>query len=784
MPRSVLDVASRARRKARDANRRVHEAVAEHPVGAGLAALGTVVAGTLALRRGWQLYTEYTEPGCALLDAARKLDAQVDIANDQDEFDKLQADWTKAAALYLQAGDCREAQSALGRLCSEGRGYVYDPEFGMQLYEKAAARGDEGAMYALACAQLSDAIKLKGKRESSFRALYHASRRLRRVGGEREVNTVDAFLASGLDLDEFYRAIAHDPSAWIKSAKRFVVAAAATSDDAKVYVQGVYGTQTEPPSASARSYRARLFRVYTMFQVEPNEAMQLAAKLTSDTIGRKKSGKAEAREMYHVALLAFFCLKIKSGETLRQQANELLDAAAHSGDTSAILYKHKILSRKQHRLADTNQMMETYGKSLLDLGSSVGSAAITKLRGDYHASQQTMQTEAEEDWKRAAELGDWDAMEAYRKSKTPFRDSRDVDVVPIPIALALPFVRDAIPVLPGERTEWWSEAAWRHLGLDSSQTRDTVELVTQGSKRAVRVAWPVASAEDTWANVLHALQDTCVNILGTAGRAVRFLAGPIPTTALGKYSLDAPLLTTRAMLRAVAASRVSSLQLCVFDDPTVVAEYDRALHTCARATLLYRSHNQQRVASISWIEDASRFWKNHSRSGKQQRSGENVIYTERMALIVACGDSPGARMLTESGGIDFSKALTEDDYTVNRWLKGESTDESEQARLFKATIAAAREPIVRVHAHMPAITLVFARFDGSPNSAQEALENAQKSLQGAYDAIEVHSRLGFRGIFVSMKSFSELVVESARQAFRAQLEYIATDKLHIRERKG
>lgn len=188
-PRSLLSVANRARSTARAAAESAESrarAVLADP--RGRVAAGFVAAGALVIAA--LLYTEYesdsgAEEKCDLR-AQTAVDADVNKATSQSIFDELQGNWTKAAKGYLQASAaCPKAQFALGRLCFEGRGYVYDPEFGMQLYAKSAERGNEDAMYALACILLKAAkagpVKVRDDREMLRIAkshMYRASRLL------------------------------------------------------------------------------------------------------------------------------------------------------------------------------------------------------------------------------------------------------------------------------------------------------------------------------------------------------------------------------------------------------------------------------------------------------------------------------------------------------------------------------------------------------------------------------------------------------------------------------
>ena len=151
MERTALDAVRRVQSTAE----RAKNAAKRNPITSGTLALGAVGAGLWFASQslGSQSRTEpgsemlYTEELCnqrtldQVLEEAKKLDKDVDIPIDKTHFEDLMEKWTKAAALYSEAGNCPEAHYALGRLCYEGRGYVYDPEYGLKLYEKAALKG-------------------------------------------------------------------------------------------------------------------------------------------------------------------------------------------------------------------------------------------------------------------------------------------------------------------------------------------------------------------------------------------------------------------------------------------------------------------------------------------------------------------------------------------------------------------------------------------------------------------------------------------------------------------
>jgi hypothetical protein len=174
----------------------------------------------------------YTEPCIQstldkVLAEAKELDKDVDTADDQAHFEDLMEKWTKAAALYSQAGNCDQAHYALGRLCYEGRGYVYDPEYGLKLYEKAALKGNQDAMHALACialdfaqdgeayqygeSELSELARFVGNQKTQ--ALYEAACLLRRAHGPQKALETLRQVKVKLDL-KFPERMPDDTKEW------------------------------------------------------------------------------------------------------------------------------------------------------------------------------------------------------------------------------------------------------------------------------------------------------------------------------------------------------------------------------------------------------------------------------------------------------------------------------------------------------------------------------------------------------------------------------------------
>ena len=282
-----------ARRVAARGVRRARRAV-EDP--RGLVAAGALAAG-LAY---YALYTESDRAECTL-DEARRLDSDADGAKTQGEFETLMENWTKAAALYRKES-CHEAKYKLGRLCFEGRGYVFDPELGLRLYESAAVNGNRDAQFALAMAMyfLWTRLLQDAKSETEEDTLDESELEMKQ---RNRIYLVSRCLLSASKagctkaasaLAEIYSLDPYAPVSWAIGTIDFLRDAAKRSERAREQLFSLAEETTARPEQGQGGWRAR---------VRAAEDSGLSALLEC-TLTRKRKGDAEPREMHIVAHLA------------------------------------------------------------------------------------------------------------------------------------------------------------------------------------------------------------------------------------------------------------------------------------------------------------------------------------------------------------------------------------------------------------------------------------------------------------------------------------------------
>ena len=817
MTRSLLGVAHSARRSARsaaEAAERGARAVAADPL--GLVALGVLGTATAAAAAGalvvgaHKLYELYT-PDCenqSALEKARELDSKDDTAKNQAQFDELQENWTQAAALYLEAskGICPEAQYALGRLCFEGRGYVYDPEFGLHLYGRAAAGGNIDAQYALACIALREALGESD--DTASESLYEASSLLLLARKHKStLSTITAYalahklgkeanyaespkkasyqgrrklpLASAAKaVDEFNRT-AGDPRTWARSTEAFLDVAAEGSDDARAQAgkHDAYGMAREWKGNGG--WRARLAQCAGADLGDP-DVNKLVSELVSDTLERAEKGSADPRE---AALVAQVCLpadgdSLNASGELTKKARVLLDYAADKGDESAVMLKIGKIG-KDSKLSPAENAAE-----FARLLHATCTAAMVAERGNVHWQIKTIYeekndlekaaehtNEAKKDWEKAAALGAISAMSRYRESIVPeveaFRE-HGVGVVPMAAALAMT-VASATPVLPSDSLGS-DVAVWRYIGLNTAPAapKDGTARTVDG---AIHVAWPNLGKKKNGSDALHALEDTYTAIVTEIAKKGKtewgLLVQPTPKHLFGKYADDAPVMTARAILRAVSSLRKIhsrfhlTVTMCVFDPMSVVCEYDRAFQACIRASPSLYPQNQ--IYGSSWeasdVTDVRAFIK--------------APRTARVALILGCGKQPGGSLSKDGWSVDLAASpQTQEEIAVSEWLQLESEDDKERVRVFRATIAATRDSpnsVVIVHCETLRITLVFARFEGGVTDTPATI--AASCVENALSAIP-HRTKEYQSVHVSIGSFAERVPKSQRASVEAALKPI------------
>lgn len=563
---SALHAASRFRITAR----RAKKAAESNPLTSAL--IGATVAGGLLLAHS--LYTE--EPDTCDTSAREKMSEaeELDLRQDlkieemtQEKFEKLMGNWTKAAALYSEAAKrkCHEAQYALGRLCYEGRGYVYDPKYGTKLYEQAAIAGNKEAMRALAHIALDQAqlgyfttVRTRGEldklgHDPKTHSLYEAASLLRRALGRKDALTALS------DFKPFDSATPNKAwtSTWKKDTYDFLEHAAtkspvALSQQRRIGMDSWIQFPNWPAEIEVREWRENVFSLtvptftVSTSSVKPDALITLLDEASA-------SGDAHRMESTAAAVLKY-CENVgvdKRIEDTKAKAEELIDAAADAGDVDAIKKKAGLLSKqKWDTLLSTENGNKTEEKldaeieSLLTRGISGSRECLHEL-GMHIRFMRDREEEAQDAFRTAAELGHWEAMIDYR---TSLSGNNPLHLIESGI-LVLP-----IPAVLVNRAN------------------------TQSQVRLPEVTWPYVhslSKADALREIKEKLKKICENY--TNGDVV--ILEPIDTKFLGTH--DPYYITASAIMES--ERRGVSIALCVFDDLSVVTSYDRAFDTASRA---------------------------------------------------------------------------------------------------------------------------------------------------------------------------------------------------------
>ena len=632
MERTALDAVRRVQSTAE----RAKNAAKRNPITSGtLATMGAVgglwfasqLLGSQS-RTGPGSEMLYTEESCnektlkQILEDLKDLDAKDDTATSQTHFENLMANWTTAAGLYSQAGNCDKAHYALGRLCYEGRGYVYDPEYGIQLYERAAYAGNADAMYALACIALRLADNRR-QRDSGYDVLRsNKSANLYEAAALLRLAQTKGHEGARRTLSDF--SDRPDPMTWIKNTRTKIETAAktdpsATSQILRIAAQardeegGVmveveqelrdYKIDTHPPKPGTGGWREDVRRLNRLLdnseEPETDTIRELLAQATRGT---------DPREMTSAALVALkyldhVDLEDVDSDTLGKNADALLEKAARTGDVGAIKHRADALKgmfRHQERRAET----ETAIMKVLDQGARTG--PLLSERGMLNHDQflrmlkdtkdtdpqqkQGKKAKAMSDLLRAASLGNQEAMRLYRYGS--FSDGwsdgngagwlltlslysyNGVVVLPIPAALAMDLFSPCKVVFSrGDN----ATPIVTKLKVGIEPPGDKVIVAT--GYQYIQVAWPDLKSADAYDRLLQAYKD----IFAQTNHDWMVLE-PIRRDLFGSNE-EAYELTARAILKARSAIRFDKkkpqVAFCVFDDPTHVCSYDRAFMIAA-----------------------------------------------------------------------------------------------------------------------------------------------------------------------------------------------------------
>ena len=634
MERTALDAVRRVQSTAE----RAKNAAKRNPITSGTIALGTVGGLWFASQLlGSQSRTEpalttlYTDDTCnettlaQVLHKAKDLDAKsVDTPKDQEHFEGLMDNWTKAAALYSQAGKCDKAHYARGRLCYEGRGYVYDPEYGIQLYERAAfssnGGGNKDAMYALACIALRLAHKkATGPGRPSFtegdrrKYLYEAASLLRLAQDHEGARRTLSSFSDRLD-----------PTRWIRNTREYITKAAEKNLSARSQIRDIaqyrpkndffdfarYDADVESDS-EWRGWGQRVRRIDNLIDFfwitwSPTAHNAEVSKLIDDA----RSGK-DMRQMASAGLVGLKYAKKAEEQSdlnvttrIRKEAETMLQEAAINGDASAMMGRYDALRDIVWSSLYTQVEKEKASaeiKKVLDQGVRTGSREFLLARASYYAdlawhAEREGQRDAEGEHRKkaradlyqAADRGDWSALESYRgfeleghnsKNRTHL-EGRGVVVVPIPAALAMA-VESATVVFSSEGSDANQTPGLMDLNVNMNKVNGGGVIVAKGDNR-LRVTWPDMSkiSEAEALEKLRGAYKTILSEVKTIISAVeehpRVILEAIRHELFGQN--DPYKLTARALLGAMESEKNIKVAFCVFAQPNVVLSYDEAFY--------------------------------------------------------------------------------------------------------------------------------------------------------------------------------------------------------------
>jgi TPR repeat protein len=558
MERTALDAVRRVQSTAE----RAKNAAKRNPITSGTLALGAVGAGLWFASQSL-LYTDDTCNKSTLdqvLDTAKHLDPKnVDTPNNQKHFEALMANWTTAAGLYSQAGNCPEAHYALGRLCYEGRGYVYDPEYGTQLYERAAFAGNEDAMYALACIALSN-----NKLYPHQAYLYEAASLLRRASSHPGSQRTLADVSQWTDPGEWIRATVAN----LKEAAKNAVAA--TSQIYNISQQMAHKSlfrANPPPPPFNGGFREKVTSIDGSVWNYSAHADDVLRFLTET---RKKS--TDPHEMELAARVGFqYTQRINAHSGINKLAGELRDEAARKGDVGAILETWK----------EIHEWEEKDIERLLDRGVRAGSRELLYRRGNAYKYLKKEDL-AKKDYLAAADLGHQDSMIAYRRLITPRFDTiegyHNVIVYPFPAALAMDLHPDETVVFGANSTEAATDptAILKRLNLAPEDSgNDSFGIITSkdetGGRSWIEANWSTIGVLDKKEAALSMLYNDYHNVFAECGSTV--IMQPIDKSLWGKYN---KFELTASAIHAARRGNEPQVILCVFDDLSTVASYDTA----------------------------------------------------------------------------------------------------------------------------------------------------------------------------------------------------------------
>jgi hypothetical protein len=235
-----------------------------------------------------------------------------------------------------------------------------------------------------------------------------------------------------------------------------------------------------------------------------------------------------------------------------QRAKELMGKAADQGDAVASIKRMEMLGKDIWARGRESGSQE-------DIGMRAMKAEKALLLGRHGASREHLFQLGEElawtrgdnfaeAYRRAAELGHWDAASAYRTtiSSNPYLFPKRLIVVPIPAALVQ---------LANEQTTEAPRAKWIRPTIDWSDM-DISKLKTDEARAKMKEKFDATFA-------------------GAPEGEVVVILEPMDTSFFGKHESSRYDLTASAIVRADRREGLY-VAMCVFDDISVVALYDKA----------------------------------------------------------------------------------------------------------------------------------------------------------------------------------------------------------------
>jgi TPR repeat protein len=597
MERTALDAVRRVQSTAE----RAKNAAKRNPITSGTIALGA--AGGLWFasqllgsqsRTGPGSEMLYTEVSCddktldQVLKEVEEFDARdVDAPESQTHFEALMDNWTKAAALYSKAGDCDKAHYALGRLCYEGRGYVYDPEYGLKLYEKAALKGNKDAMHALACialdsahqgyayqyneSELSELARFVGNQKTQ--ALYEAACLLRRAHGPQKALDTLRQVKVKLYLKPPERMpddIKKWTSTWAKDTHEHLKKTAISNSAAKgpaliqqwliANDQALLRLHGWQPSFNA-GWREGVAALI-LAKWDRRVATEGVKRLLESALASQ-----DAHQMKTTASVVLnYCDypgKDPGCPEFIQRAKELMGKAAAQGDAVASITRLEMLGKDiwaggpDRDSQDDIRMRDMKAEKELLVGRRGASREhLFQLGRELEFTRDKNLAEAEA-YRRAAELGHWNATSAYRR-----RLSSNKHIDPdIPLfqkrLLVVPIPADLVH-LANEHTTEAPRAQWIRPTMDWSEMGIT-KLTTDDARAKMTERFDTTFA-------------------GAPEGEVVVILEPMDTSFFGKHESSRYDLTASAIVSAKKRREREDLYvaMCVFDDLSVVALYDEA----------------------------------------------------------------------------------------------------------------------------------------------------------------------------------------------------------------